>query len=52
MNSVKGQAREIIYNTGRLGSCVVQQPMSSELEFENQAFVELLSEDGLIILAR
>jgi len=23
-----------------------------ELEFENQAFVELLSEDGLIILAR
>ena len=25
---------------------------SAELEFEQQAFVELLSEDGLIVLAR
>ena len=31
---------------------IIGMAKAMELEFENQAFVELLSEDGLIILAR
>ena len=44
--------REMASSSSAIAMPESEQHLEEQLQFENQAFVELLSEDGLVIMAR